>query len=68
MGWGWRPDPADRRGVQVELTSAGRTAVDSAMEALLARERVILADLDTGDRGALADLLRRLVRPFDAPA
>src|SRR5580765_2709951 len=36
------PDPADRRGVQVRLTDAGRTRVDAALDALLARERDLL--------------------------
>ena len=59
------PDPNDRRGVQVELSGNGRRAVDSALEALLLRERDLLADLSTQDRSALSDLLRVLVTPFD---
>ncbi|MGI8614823.1 MAG: MarR family winged helix-turn-helix transcriptional regulator [Nocardioidaceae bacterium] len=59
------PDPADRRGVRVRLTEHGRSAVDAALEALLARERQLLASLSGADRARLADLLRDLVRPFD---
>ena len=59
------PDPNDRRGVQVELSGNGRRAVDSALEALLLRERDLLADLSTQDRSTLSDLLRVLVTPFD---
>ncbi len=61
------PDPADRRGVLVRLTTEGRTAVDEAFTALLEAERALLADLGDGDRDSLAVLLRRLLAPFDAP-
>jgi DNA-binding MarR family transcriptional regulator len=59
------PDPHDRRGVLVRLTAAGRTSVDEAFDDLLDRERELLAALPEADRSTLADLLRRLVRPFD---
>lgn len=58
------PDPADRRGVRVVLTEAGRTVVDSAMGDLLAREHDLLGVLTAEDRTDLADLLRVLVRTF----
>lgn len=61
------PDPRDRRGVIVRLTRSGRRTVDGAFAGLLARERDLLAELDDGDRDALAGLLRRLVLPFEAP-
>lgn len=61
------PDPRDRRGVIVRLTRSGRGTVDGAFAGLLARERDLLAELDDGDRDALAGLLRRLVLPFEAP-
>jgi DNA-binding MarR family transcriptional regulator len=59
------PDPADRRGVLVRLTDAGRARVDAALSALLANERALLTGLGPGDRDRLARLLRALVRPFD---
>jgi DNA-binding MarR family transcriptional regulator len=62
-----RPDPDDGRGVMVELTESGRSLVDTALAALLERERTLLATLDAGDRAGLAALLRRLVAPFDTP-
>ncbi|MFD1825846.1 MULTISPECIES: MarR family winged helix-turn-helix transcriptional regulator [Mumia] len=62
------PDPADRRGVQVRLTDEGRSTVDAALEALLARERELLASLGGGDAQRLASLLRGLLLPFDAPS
>ena len=59
------PDPADRRGVLVRLTDAGRETVDGALEGLLAREQALLAGLDTADQRTLAELLRSLVLPFE---
>ncbi len=61
-----RPAPADRRGVLVRLTAAGRSAVDAAMADLIEVEHTLLADLGPADRARLADLLRVLVAPFDA--
>ncbi len=62
------PDPADRRGVLVSLTPAGRSVVDAALADLLTQERALLAALPTADRHALARLLRQLITPFDNPA
>jgi len=61
------PDPADRRGVIVRLTGAGRERVDAALSGLLDQERVLLADLDVTEQVRLADLLRTVVAPFDHP-
>jgi DNA-binding MarR family transcriptional regulator len=60
-----RPDPGDARSVRVQLTPAGRRRVDEALKDLVARENAILGTLDTGGRTRLADLLRRVVAPFD---
>lgn len=59
------PDPADRRGVQVQLTASGRAAVDGALVALLDSERELLAGIGTNDREAVAAALRTLSLPFD---
>jgi len=59
------PDPSDRRGVKVTLTAAGQTLVDDAMAALLDRERVLLGQLPASEQDHLAELLRRLLSPFD---
>jgi len=59
------PDPADRRGVKVTLTIAGREVVDAAMADLLDRERIMLSELPSSDRDDLAGLLRRLLMPFE---
>ncbi|MEU5880160.1 MarR family transcriptional regulator [Spirillospora sp. NPDC047279] len=61
------PDPADKRGVLVRLTVAGRTRVDAAFADLLRREHDILDGLDEKERDALAGLLRTLLLPFDGP-
>jgi DNA-binding MarR family transcriptional regulator len=59
------PDPSDRRGVKVTLTEAGRTVVDGAMTDLLDRERALLRQLQPAEQAQLAELLRRLLSPFD---
>lgn len=60
------PDPSDRRGVTVTLTPAGRAVVDAAMADLLDRERILLNRLPASERAHLAQLLRRLLSPFEA--
>ena len=60
-----RRHAGDRRGVIVMLTDKGKRVVDAAFEALLSRERALLADLSATDQTRLAGLLRRLVAPFD---
>ena len=61
-----RPDPQDKRGVLVSLTSEGRERVDAALDALLNREQALLTGLNAEQRQSLADLLRILLAPFDA--
>ena len=58
------PDPHDRRGVLVGLTASGKRAVDGAFESLLDSERDLLAELSAGERGDLAGLLKRLMKPL----
>ena len=60
-----RPDPDDRRGVLVRLTTSGRETVDAALDALLDSERELLAVLGARDQQRLAGLLRELTTPFD---
>jgi len=59
------PDPSDRRGVKVTLTTEGRTVVDAAMADLLDRERTLLSQLPPSEQDHLAEFLRRLLSPFD---
>jgi DNA-binding MarR family transcriptional regulator len=61
-----RPDPDDKRGVLVTLTTAGAAQVDAALADLLRAEETLLADLPDSSRHALADLLRMLLMPLDA--
>src|SRR5215472_11655881 len=56
------PDPGDRRGVQIGLTSAGLTAVDAVLPEHMANEQRILSGLTSAERRQLADLLRKLGR------
>jgi DNA-binding MarR family transcriptional regulator len=60
------PDPADRRGVLVQLTERGRDVVDAALADLLEQERDLLGGLDASERAQLAGLLRILLGPFDS--
>jgi len=59
------PDPTDGRGVLVQLTQAGKTAVDRALDELLTREKSLLATISKADREKLASVLRDIVLPFD---
>jgi DNA-binding MarR family transcriptional regulator len=59
------PDPADRRGVLVQLTDTGRDSVDAAMADLLAHERRLLGSISERDQAKIARVLRELVGPFD---
>lgn len=56
------PDPTDRRGVLIQLTPAGMSAVDGALTALLDHERQLLRGLSVGQQRDLARLLRTLGR------
>lgn len=58
-------NPADRRGVVVRLTPAGRDLVTEALADLLSYERQVLSSLSAADRRQLAGSLRRLLAPFE---
>jgi DNA-binding MarR family transcriptional regulator len=55
------PDPADRRGVLIELTPAGRQVIDSTATEHVANEDHLLTALSRADRRQLASLLRKLL-------
>jgi DNA-binding MarR family transcriptional regulator len=59
------PDPDDRRGVLVELTDAGRKAWEESVSAQAAKEAVVAAALNRGEKRRLNALLRRLMREFE---
>ena len=60
--------PEDRRGVLVQLTQAGKDAVDAAMAELLTAERGILAALDVAEHDQLTRSLRLLLARYGADA
>jgi DNA-binding MarR family transcriptional regulator len=62
------PDPSDRRGRLVELTTKGRRLVDKVVVDHLANEELLVAPLTRSERQRLAALLRKLLlsEPFRA--
>jgi DNA-binding MarR family transcriptional regulator len=56
-----RRDPNDRRRHLVELTAAGRVAVDRAEKARESLEDAILADFSAEERATMKALLRRVL-------
>jgi DNA-binding MarR family transcriptional regulator len=59
------PDPADRRGRLIALTDEGRALIDAAVEAHVANEHRLLADLPAAKRQQLAKLLGELLRTLE---
>jgi DNA-binding MarR family transcriptional regulator len=59
------PDPADGRGLLVELTPKGLELVDRVAPAHLERERELLAPLTADEQATLAALLRKRLRAFE---
>lgn len=54
------PDPGDRRGTLIALTTAGRKLIDDVTEAHLENERRLLSALTEPEQTELAGLLRKL--------
>jgi DNA-binding MarR family transcriptional regulator len=61
------PDPADRRGIIVELTEEGLRLVDDAVAAKTHADRQLLARLDATDVDTLQGLLRKLLSVLEPP-
>lgn len=61
-------DPGDRRRHIVELTAAGRRALDRADEAREGMEAEVLADLTPQERATLRSLVRRILDSLLQPA
>ena len=62
------PDPDDGRGSLVALTAHGLALFDDLAPLHLANEDRLLSALDETERATLADLLRKLLASFEAPA
>lgn len=60
-----RPDPADGRGVMVQLEDGGRLLADAALADLLQVERGVLAVLDPGEHQRLSGILRDLLTTLE---
>jgi DNA-binding MarR family transcriptional regulator len=60
------PDPADGRGLLVELTAKGRRLVDRLAAGHLANEDRLLAGLTAAEREELERLLRKLLRHLES--
>jgi len=60
------PDPTARRGVRVRLLPPGREVVVAALADLLDREWEVLSALSEEEQDEAAELLRRLVLPFES--
>ena len=56
-----RPDPQDRRGTLVRLTTKGKALIDSATSEHVANEERLLAGLSAREQLQLGDLLRKLL-------
>ena len=59
------PDPADRRGVRVELTPAGQTRWEEAVHAQAAKEQLVAGALSAAEQRELNALLRKLMLAFE---
>lgn len=55
------PDPSDRRGTLIQLTSKGFSVIEAAVEAHVANEHRLLGNLEEAERKALTQLLRKLL-------
>jgi DNA-binding MarR family transcriptional regulator len=61
-----RPDPADRRGVLVELTERGRRVIDSAIDAHLALyEELVSGALTKAEQRKFVELMRKQTLAFE---
>lgn len=59
-----QPDPNDRRGTLVTLTTQGLELIDQAVAAHIAHEQQLLTPLTPEEQKMLAELLRKLLLSF----
>jgi DNA-binding MarR family transcriptional regulator len=55
------PDPADRRGIQIELTEQGEKVFTAAIDRQIEKEKALIGPLDAKERERLGGLLRTLM-------
>jgi DNA-binding MarR family transcriptional regulator len=60
-------DPNDRRGVLIELTDEGLTAVDAAVAAITVSDRQLMERLDPAEITQLESILRKLLGGLELP-
>ena len=60
-----RPDPNDRRGIQVELTDEGRRVYEDSVGVQARKEALVAAALNDDEKQQLNALLRRLMVEFE---
>jgi DNA-binding MarR family transcriptional regulator len=61
-----RPDPSDRRGVLIELTSKGRAVIDGAIDAHLELyEQLVGAALNKAEQKKFIELTRKQILAFE---
>ena len=61
------PDPADRRGLQIELTEACRRAWTDSTSAQAQKEALVASALSKSEQKQLNGLLRKLMLAFEEP-
>ena len=61
------PDPADRRGVIIELTDEGVATVDEAVRAVAVSDRELIERLTPDEVTTLEQLLRKLLAALELP-
>lgn len=61
------PDPDDRRGTLVRLTTEGRDAIDNALPTLLEAEHALVDSALDDEADTAASMLRQLVLAWPAP-
>jgi DNA-binding MarR family transcriptional regulator len=60
-----RPNPEDRRSIDVELTARGRNLVDQVLPGHVANEERLLSPLNDRERETLDRLMRKLLEPLE---
>lgn len=55
----------DRRGCMIEITAAGRTLIDEAVDQHLANEQNLLSPLSPEERALMASLLKKCLLPWE---